>query len=316
MQAPRCLLLMIALVAVPVFSADAPPAHAQSMHAQSLQSPKPDGGPASATSPPSQPLQPPRPPRPALKMGVIPYLSPGTLIAEYSGLRDYLAAELKRPVVIHTAPDLRQFANRTAQRDFDIVLTAPHQLKPTLALAYEPLMAIRADFYAHILVPVRSPASNLRELVGGRIHTPPPTAFTSIAIDQFLTGLGYRLERDFKSHRHNTENNALLAAARSNTDAVVASRAVVQRLPPEIRSKLRVIASTPAAVSMLLLSSPDMAADDVARLKAALAAFPYSQAGLAYTSQSGSYLFPATAELIGSIQSEMASIQGKAGARR
>ena len=307
MQAPRHLLMMMGLVAVSAFFAVAPRAHAQSMQT---------AGQASVAAPLAES------PRPALKMGVIPYLSPGTLIAEYAGLRDYLAAELKRPVVILTAPNLQQFTTRTGRRDFDIVLIAPHQLNSTMSVAYQPLMAVRADFYAHILVPARSSARNLRELVGGRMHTPPSTAFTSIAIDQFLSSLSYRLDRDFKSQRHNSENNALLAAARSNNDAVAASRAVVQRLPAEIRSKLKIIASTPAAVSMLLLSSPEMSNDDVTRLKAALAAFPYSQAGLTYTSQSSSYLFPATAELIASIRSDMAATeveqgrQGKAGASR
>lgn len=294
MQAPRCLILMIALVAALALAAGARQAYAQTQ------------GPASSSTP--------SPARPPLKMGVIPYLSPGTLIAEYAGLRDYLAAELKRPVVIHTAMDLRQFVTRTERRDFDIVLTAPHLLQRTMAVEYQPLMAVRADFYAHILVPALSPVRNLRELVGGRMHTPPPSAFSSIAIEQFLGGLGYRLERDFKSQRHNSENNALLAAARSPGDAVAASRAVVRRLPPEIRGKLKVIASSPAAVSMLLLASPNLPTDDVARLQAALTAFPYSPAGLAYTSKSGSYLFPVTGEFIASIQAEMAVMQIRAGA--
>lgn len=296
MQSSKCFFLIIALVAAPAIAESS---------RQLLAQPQSSTVTSSATTSRAQ--------RP-LKMGVIPYLSPGTLIAEYAGLRDYLAAELKRAVIIHTALDLRQFSTRTEQRDFDIVLTAPHLLTRTMAVAYQPLMAVRADFYAHILVPVRSPARNLRDLVGARMHNPPPSAFTSIAIEQFLLSVGYRLDRDFKIQRHNSENNALLAAARSNGDAVAASRAVVQRLPAEIRSKLKVIASTPAAVSMLLLSSPEMAKDDVARLRAALAAFPYSQAGLEYTSQSGSYMFPVTQELIASIQSEMASVQKRASA--
>ena len=162
MQSSKCFFLIIALVAAPAIAESS---------RQLLAQPQSSTVTSSATTSRAQ--------RP-LKMGVIPYLSPGTLIAEYAGLRDYLAAELKRAVIIHTALDLRQFSTRTEQRDFDIVLTAPHLLTRTMAVAYQPLMAVRADFYAHILVPVRSPARNLREVVGARMHNPPPSAFTSI----------------------------------------------------------------------------------------------------------------------------------------
>ena len=293
MQAPRRLFLMMALIALLATAVEAQRASAQSQAANST--PLPD---ATTRS---------------LKIGVIPYLSPGTLIAEYAALRDFLSTELKRPVIVHTALDLRQFIARTERRDFDIVLTAPHLLQRTMALGYLPLMAIRADFYAHILVPAGSPVRNLRDLVGKRLHTPPPSAFASIAIERFLGDLGYRIDSDFRGQQHNSENNALLAAARSNADAVAASRAVVQRLPPEIRAKLKVIASTPAAVSMLLLASPYMPPGELARLRAAIAAFPYSPTGLTYTAQSGSYMFPATAELVASIQSEMATLQARVG---
>lgn len=248
---------------------------------------------------------------PALKMGVVPYLSPGTLISEYAGLRDHLSADLKRPVVIYTAPDLLRFVARTDEKRFDILLTAPHLLHRALAAGYHPLTAVRADFYAHILVPIKSPARNIRDLVGSRIHAPPRAAFASIAIERFLGDLGYQLGRDFRGHHHNSENNALLAASRSQEDAVAASRAVVQRLPAEIRGKLRVIGSTPAAISMLILASPGMAAVDIEVLQAALARFPYSEAGLRFTEQSGSYLFPVTAELIRSIDAEMAFARGR-----
>jgi phosphonate transport system substrate-binding protein len=248
---------------------------------------------------------------PAIKMGVVPYLSPGTLVNEYAGLRDYLVQELKRPVVIYTAPDLRRFVARTESKDFDILLTAPHLLNRAMAAGYRPVTAVRADFYAHILVPARSNARNVRDLMGSRIHAPPRSAFASIAIERYLTDLGYQLGRDFRGHHHNSENNALLAAARSQGDAVAASRAVVQRLPADIRAKLRVIGSTPAAVSMLILAAPDMRPEQLEALKAALVRFPYSEAGLRYTEQNGAYLFPVNDELVRGINADMAFAQNR-----
>jgi phosphonate transport system substrate-binding protein len=248
---------------------------------------------------------------PAVKMGVVPYLSPGTLVNEYAGLRDYLSQQLKRPVAIYTAPDVRRFVARTESRDFDILLTPPHLLNRAIAAGYRPLTAVRADFYAHILVPAKSPARNLRDLMGSRIHAPPRTAFASIAIERYLAGLGYQLGRDFRGHHHNSENNALLAAARSQNDAVAASRAVVQRLPAEIRSKLRVIGSTPSAVSMLILAAPDMRPAQLDALKEALARFPYSEAGLRYTEQNGAYLFPVNDALVRGLNADMAFAQNR-----
>ena len=137
------------------------------------------------------------------------------------------------------------------------------------------------------------------------------TNLASIAIERFLGDLGYQLGRDFRGHHHNSENNALLAAARSQGDAVAASRAVVQRLPAEIRGKLRVVGSTPAAISMLILASPGMPPERLNALRGALARFPYSEPGLRYIEQSGAYLFPVTGELVRSIDAEMAFARGR-----
>ena len=144
------------------------------------------------------------------------------------------------------------------------------------------------------------------------MHVPPESAFATIAIERFLGGLNYKLERDFRVQRHNSENNALLAAAHSDNDAVAASRAVVQRLPSEIRARLRVIGSTPAAVSMVVLAAPQLGAAEVQKLREALARFPYSQAGLQYAEQSGAYLFPVTDELIRAIETDLAFARGRA----
>jgi len=46
-------------------------------------------------------------------------------------------------------------------------------------------------------------------------------------------------------------------------------------------------------------------------LQSALARFPYSEPGLRYTEQNGSYLFPVTDELIRSIDAEMAFARGR-----
>ena len=117
-----------------------------------------------------------------LIFGFLPSRSPVTLIKHYSPLRDYLVKHLHHDVVLETAADYPTFLQYTKNRKYDFVLTAPHFAllasdsgKYTAALTYT--KALMAD----ILVPANSPITQLQQLAGKRIATPPESAIISMA---------------------------------------------------------------------------------------------------------------------------------------
>ena len=81
-----------------------------------------------------------------IRIGIIPYLTPGVLMSLFQPLRLQLQKDLGQPVELFTAPDVRSFARRTLKPDFDIVITAAHQARlAQLESGYHPLARHRPE---------------------------------------------------------------------------------------------------------------------------------------------------------------------------
>lgn len=222
------------------------------------------------------------PPAP-LRVGVLPYLSPRTLLLQFAPLRLYLAQELRQPVEVGTAADLARFVARSHGGDFELVVTAPHFARlAQLEHGFVPLIAIRADFYALVLVPQESPAQNLRELRGEALHLPNRLSFTAQRVEDFLQQRGVDTRYDLRSYYYSTDNNAVLALAHSRNGAAAAQRAVFESMPAEITAGLRILGSTQSALSLVVLAAPSLPPARRAAISAALERFPYTEAGLAF----------------------------------
>lgn len=231
-----------------------------------------------------------------LRIGVLPYLSARSLLLEYAPLRRFLAAELQQEVELQTARDLPRFLERSHAGDFDLLISAPHfaRLAQT-EHGYLPLVAIRADFYALLLVPKAAPAQTLRQLMGSTLHLPHRLSFVSFQIEDFLRQRGLNPERDLHLLYYSTDNNAILATEQSRADAGAAQRSVFEHMPREITDQLRILGSTQSALSLIILAHPDMAAPTLQALQQALNKFPYSEAGLGFFQASHSEFAPADA---------------------
>lgn len=229
-----------------------------------------------------------------LRVGVLPYLSPRTLLLEFAPLRAFLASELRQPVDIHSAPDLPRFMARTHAGDFDLVVTAPHfaRLAQT-EHGYLPLVAMRADFYALLLVPKDAPINSVREVAGRALHLPHRLSFISLQIEDFLRARAIDPDFDLRLYNHSTDNNAILAAEKSKTGVAAAQRSVFDAMPKEITANLRILGSTQSALSLVMLAHPRTPAPRLAAIRQALARFPYSVQGLQFFETSHSEFVPA-----------------------
>lgn len=218
-----------------------------------------------------------------LRVGVLPYLSPRTLLLQYAPLREYLERELRCEVEVRTAPDLSRFLTRTHEDAFDVVVTAPHFARlAQVEHGFLPLMAIRADFYALVLVPQEAPAVNLRDLRGLAMHLPHRLSFVSLKVEDFLEQRGVDTRYDLRAYYYSTDNNAILALANSRNGAAAAQRAVFENMPKDITNGLRILGSTESALSLIVLADPHLAPPRVRALTQALERFPYTELGLQF----------------------------------
>ncbi|NRR31500.1 PhnD/SsuA/transferrin family substrate-binding protein [Oxalobacteraceae bacterium] len=234
--------------------------------------------------------------QPPLRVGVLPYLSPRTLLLEFAPVREFLQQALQRDVQIHTAPTLARFLARTHNGDFDLVITAPHFARMAQREhGFLPLIAIRADFYALLLVPRDAPAQNLRELRGQALHLPNRLSYVSLKVEDFLLQRGIDVRYDLRPYYYSTDNNAILALARSGNGAAAAQRTVFDHMPAEISARLRILGSTQGALSLIVLAHPRSTGPQLRQLREALARFPYTEQGLAFFQRSHAEFVPADA---------------------
>lgn len=247
-----------------------------------------------------------------LRIGVLPYLSPRSLLLEFAPLRLFLAAELQQDVELQTARDLPHFLQRTHAGDFDLVISAPHfaRLAQT-EHGFLPLVAIRADFYALLLVPKDAPAQTLRELKGKTLHLPHRMSFVSLQIEDFLRQRGLNPERDVHLLYYSTDNNAILATEQSRGDAGAAQRSVFENMPKDITAQLRILGSTQSAMSLVILAHPGMKATALQALQLALNKFPYSAEGLSFFQTGHAEFSPADAGVMASLDTYLPRLKSR-----
>jgi phosphonate transport system substrate-binding protein len=247
-----------------------------------------------------------------LQVGVLPYLSPRSLLLEFAPLRTFLQDELQQEINILTAPDLPRFMARTHGGDFDLVITAPHFARlAQLEHGYLPLVAIRADFYALLLVPKQAPIHSVREIAGGALHLPHRLSFISLQIEDFLRARAIDPEFDLRLYNYSTDNNAILAAEKSGNGVAAAQRSVFDHMPKDITANLRILGSTQSALSLVMLAHPRTPAPQLAAVRQALARFPYSVQGLRFFETSHSEFVPADAATMAQLDAYLPRLQSR-----
>lgn len=163
-----------------------------------------------------------------LILGFFPIVSTVALYKRFTPLVGYLSDRLGRPVRLLTAKDFPTFAQRTAARRYDIVVTAPHfavraadsgryQIRAASVKPVQQLFVVRAD----------SPIRSLEQLAGVRIATPPKPALMTLMGKDLLRQAGLSDDRAPVYHAftsHNAANQALLAG---EVDAAIASSNII-----------------------------------------------------------------------------------------
>lgn len=158
-----------------------------------------------------------------LHLGILPFQSASSLFKRYAPLREYLSAHTQRNVRLDTAPDFPEFVKRSANREYDILFTAPHLALLALRSGhYELAATITTPLNAVIAVPENSPIKHMRDLQGKVVATPPELAI--------ITKLG---KRHFTLHQvapvfktYASHNASQQAAYGGDTSAAIFSNDV------------------------------------------------------------------------------------------
>ena len=213
------------------------------------------------------------------RIGVAPHTSARVILELYQPLRSHLEKALGQPVEVLTAPDFTEFARRALAQEYDLAITTGHQARLLQVDAnYLPLLTYKADFKAVAMV-----------VANGRIRTPSDLRGTNtigLSASSLVTLWG---QHWFKGLKLGPISIRYVSAADSVAQNLLAgegsagfvSLANFQKLPDDVRGRLRILAESPPMAGRVYVLNHREAASRP-RIEAALWSFAASAPGKAY----------------------------------
>lgn len=219
-----------------------------------------------------------------LTLGVFPYLTPRHMVDQFTPLKDHLARELGRPVTLSSATDYRNFMERTAAGEFDIIFDAPHLARLAQKRnGYLPLAQTGYKILILVLARKDSPVQSLADLRGQSISIGARLSMTHQIIREELLKDGLVLERDVNFLDTAYFTNVLQSVIRGDAAAGATGTLLWDSAPEEERSQLREIFRMKNPVpGFILLAHPRLSYTTLRKLQQALLKFKDTPEGAAY----------------------------------
>ena len=214
-----------------------------------------------------------------IRMGVFPIVSGVALFKRFAPLKDHIEKELGREIKLETARDFPTFVRRTADKNYDIVITAPHfSVLAADSGDYQIVARPKRNLVSLIVVAKSSKLTTLSQLAGKKIATPPVPALTTRSGKRYLAQEGLKQKQiptyvPFKSH-----NAAYQSVLIKDTDAAIVSiNAVNKALDKGI--PLRIIGKVPVLPAMATLVSTRFSDEFAMRVEKILVAMDTTEEG-------------------------------------
>jgi phosphonate transport system substrate-binding protein len=223
-----------------------------------------------------------------LQFGLLPYVSTRKLFTYYTPLKDYLQRTLGRKIIMSTAPDFKTYIERARRGDYDLYHTAPHfAALAEQAFGYRRVSRFLRELDGSILVARDGPIRKPQDLRGRTMRTPDALAIITFLGEQWLQESGLRPHVDVEVRYSPSHNNAILAVARGEAEAAVTSAAVFEKMPKQVRDKLRILTSTHKVPHMMFMAGPHLSSQELTRLRQAMLAFTAQGPGKVFFAQTG-----------------------------
>ncbi len=222
-----------------------------------------------------------------MRIAVVPYLTPGVLLKLFEPIRSHLEKELKRPVELYTAPDIRTHVKRIIKPEFDAVITAAHMGRlAQLEAGYVPVAGFESPLRGIVTVHKDSAIRDVRDLRGKTVAVNDRLVLVSIVTLQDLQRAGLK-PGDLNIVSSITQNSSLLSVARGDVDAAITAIFTLNQIPEAQRQDIRTIYTTDRLPNVMFLASYRLTAGERERMQQALTGFGKTPAGEQFFATSG-----------------------------
>lgn len=195
--------------------------------------------------------------RSVVEMGVVPHLSPRTLLDVYRPLREALQRRMRRDVQVSTAPGWAAFHQRTLDRSYDTVLTAANLGRlAQLDGGWRPLVALRPPIRALLVGPRQRAMPSGAGWRGARIGVANGLSLVAQRGLRWLAGQGLQAGVDFQTVEGSHEDTVAARVLRGDCSAALMSGGELRALPEPQRQALEVWQPLGEVPGFVALASP------------------------------------------------------------
>ena len=223
----------------------------------------------------------------ALRLAVLPYASPLTLIQIYRQLKGYLAESLGRPVEFYSAPSFSDFVAILMAGDYDLVMSPPHLAVMAMERNYVPLLRYRACLEPVLAMADDCPFTAVRDFRNMRIAAPDSCTMIRLAGLKWLADNGLESGRDYQLTERSSHAAVAAAVAAEEVDAGLTSTMVMRYLPVEMQRELRIIHSGLHLPHVFTIAHRRLGEPLLGQIKALLQAFPDTDPGRIFMARTG-----------------------------
>ncbi|OYW37873.1 MAG: ABC transporter substrate-binding protein [Hydrogenophilales bacterium 12-61-10] len=219
----------------------------------------------------------------ALILGVFPSMTAKQIVETYRPLANALEKSLQRRVEIYSAPNFKDFVERTREGEYDLLLTAPHLAWLARQDAgYRPLLKFTEPVRGLLVVKSSSSYRDVELLRGRTIAYADPLALIVLALQAQLAEENLKPGVDFRSIAAGTHINAVLQVLKGRADAAMVGQQSFMQFPPQLRAQLHVLMETPPISSLTYLAHPRISDAEAQIIKTTLLQFAATQNGRAF----------------------------------
>ena len=218
-----------------------------------------------------------------IRFGMLPFVSTHRLIKSFLPLKEYLENKLNRPVKLVTAPNFREYLQRSLDGEYDIYHTAPHfAALAELEYGHRRLSCYNRPLDGSILVAKNKGINSITDLEGKTILTPDQLAIITMLGEVLIKENGLQPGKNITLRNASSHANAILGVAKSKVDAAIVSASVFEKMPESVKSKLIILTKTRQVPNVMFMASPTLPEKDYQVAREAMLNFKSDDPGKAY----------------------------------
>lgn len=224
----------------------------------------------------------------SLSMGIFPYFDSSRLAALHKPLKNHLAQGVEQSIRLRSAPSFKAFKQRTAEKRYDIVVTAPHLGRVAELKAGYQWLAFTSNFSHAVFVSHHNHGvTSIEELKGKTLALPPKGTIIHHLALATLEARGFTPGKDVSILTLSSHNNAMLAALRGDAEAAAFGRPTWRRYKAPDKENLLMLGTSENIPGFAILVHPRLGQALINKLSESLFEFPETEAGKHYFQATG-----------------------------